>query len=91
MDEFTPAPIKATIGIPDLDKLDIRIGTILSVEDGPKSSKLVHQVLFVVNLEPRGMAGELWEGMLFDIGFGDGVTPTLSVPERPVPNGARVG
>ena len=27
------------------------------------------QALFVVNLEPRKMMGELSEGMLFDIGY----------------------
>src|SRR5690349_15363671 len=47
------------------------------------------QALFVVNLEPRKMAGVVSEGMLFDIGYADGVTPTLAVPERPVPNGTR--
>ena len=49
------------------------------------------QALFVVNLEPRKMAGEVSEGMLFDIGYADGVTPVLAVPERPVPNGVRAG
>ena len=49
------------------------------------------QALFVVNLEPRKMAGETSEGMLFDIGYADGVTPVLSVPERPVPSGTRAG
>jgi len=49
------------------------------------------QALFVVNLEPRKMAGELSAGMLFDIGYADGVTPVLSVPERFVPNGTRTG
>jgi tRNA-binding protein len=49
------------------------------------------QALFVVNLEPRKLAGEISEGMLFDIGYADGVTPVLSVPERPVPNGTRAG
>jgi tRNA-binding protein len=49
------------------------------------------QALFVVNLEPRKMAGEISEGMLFDIGFADGITPVLSVPERAVPNGTRAG
>jgi len=49
------------------------------------------QALFVVNLEPRKMAGEISEGMLFDIGYADGVTPVLSVPERSVPNGTRAG
>jgi tRNA-binding protein len=49
------------------------------------------QALFVVNVEPRKMAGEISEGMLFDIGYADGVRPVLSVPERPVPNGTRAG
>ena len=49
------------------------------------------QALFVVNLEPRKMAGEISEGMLFGIGYADGVTPVLAVPERPVPNGTRAG
>jgi methionine--tRNA ligase beta chain len=49
------------------------------------------QALFVVNLEPRTMAGERSEGMLFDIGYADGITPVLSIPERPVPNGTRAG
>jgi tRNA-binding protein len=49
------------------------------------------QALFVMNLEPRKMAGEISEGMLFDIGYADGVTPVLAVPERPVPNGTRAG
>ena len=49
------------------------------------------QALFVVNLEPRKMAGEISQGMLFDIGYADGITPVLAVPERTVPNGTRVG
>jgi methionine--tRNA ligase beta chain len=49
------------------------------------------QALFVVNLEPRRMAGEVSEGMLFDIGNPDGIAPVLAVPEVPVPNGARMG
>lgn len=49
------------------------------------------QALFVVNLEPRKMAGVTSEGMLFDIGYEDGVTPALAIPERPVPNGSRAG
>ena len=49
------------------------------------------QALFVVNLEPRKMAGEVSEGMLFDVGYADSVTPVLSVPERLVPNGTRAG
>lgn len=49
------------------------------------------QALFVVNLEPRRMMGEVSEGMLFDIGYADGVTPVLAVPESVVPNGTRAG
>ncbi len=49
------------------------------------------QTLFVVNLAPRRMAGEVSEGMLFDIGYADGITPVLATPERPVPDGARAG
>ena len=49
------------------------------------------QALFVVNLEPRKMMGEVSEGMLFDIGYEDGMSPALAVPEKPVPNGARAG
>jgi len=115
-----PAPLKPTIAPADLEKLDVRVGTIRLVEDVPASKKLVRltvdfgdgerrilagmrteradpreiqgkQALFVVNLAPRPMAGEVSEGMLFDIGYADGVTPVLAVPEKPVPNGTRVG
>ena len=49
------------------------------------------QALFVVNLEPRRMMGELSEGGLFDIGYADGLVPVLAVPEARVPAGARAG
>jgi tRNA-binding protein len=49
------------------------------------------QALFVVNLEPKKMMGEVSEGMLFDIGYADGITPVLATPEKPVPNGVRAG
>jgi tRNA-binding protein len=49
------------------------------------------QTLFVVNLEARKMMGEYSEGMLFDVGYADGIVPVLAVPERPVPNGVRAG
>jgi hypothetical protein len=29
--------------------------------------------------------------MLFDIGYADGVTPVLAMPEKPVPDGTRAG
>jgi tRNA-binding protein len=49
------------------------------------------QALFVVNLEPRRMAGVLSEGMLFDIGYPDGLQPALAIPEHELPDGARAG
>jgi tRNA-binding protein len=49
------------------------------------------RALFVVNLAPRKMAGITSEGMLFDIGYEDGILPALATPERPVPNGSRAG
>jgi len=49
------------------------------------------QALFVLNLEPKKMAGELSQGMLFDLGYADGILPALATPERLVPNGTRAG
>ena len=117
---MTPAPVKAVVPREALDAIDIRVGTIVLVEDVPKSSKLVRltvdfgdhrrrilaglkqeradpkqlegrQSLFVVNLEPKPMMGEVSEGMLFDLGYADGVAPALAVPERELPNGVRAG
>jgi tRNA-binding protein len=114
------APVKPAISMDVLEKIDVRVGTIESVEEVKGSNKLVkltvdfgdhkrsilvgmkqerqdpkeiegRQALFVVNLEPKKMAGEVSEGMLFDIGYADGITPVLAVPEKRVPNGARAG
>jgi len=119
-EEFKPAAIKPTISFAELDRIDIRVGTILSVDDIESSNKLLkltvdfgdhcrcilagmkqerenpreiegRQALFVVNLEPKKMMGEMSEGMLFDIGYADGVTPALAIPESKVPNGTRAG
>jgi len=49
------------------------------------------QTLFVINLEPKKIAGEVSEGMLLDIGYADGIKPVLALPETEVPNGARAG
>jgi len=49
------------------------------------------QTLFVINLEPKKIAGEVSEGMLLDIGYADGIKPVLALPEAEVPNGARAG
>ena len=49
------------------------------------------QALFVINLEPRKIMGEVSEGMLLDIGYADDLRPVLAVPEKEVPSGARAG
>ena len=49
------------------------------------------QALFVLNLPQKKMAGEVSQGMLFDIGYADGISPCLAIPEAAVPNGARAG
>ena len=120
MTDFKAAQVKAPVSIKELNRLDIRVGTIERVEDIAKSDNLVklivnfgdhtrsilagikgergdpgeiegRQALFVVNLEPKKMMGEVSEGMLLDIGYADGIVPALAVPERAVPNGARAG
>ena len=112
--------IKQMIELADLEKIDVRVGTIISVAEVPGSDKLVkltvafgdhertilaglkqelpdpqeierRQALFVVNLPPRKMMGQMSEGMLFDIGYADGLTPVLAVPEKQIPDGARAG
>lgn len=117
---MNPAPIKDPITFEDFEKLDIRVGTIVSVSEVKKSNKLMKltvdfgdhtrsilagikkerenpkeienkQALFVLNLPERKMAGEVSQGMLFDIGYADKINPCLAMPEVPVPNGTRAG
>ena len=49
------------------------------------------QALFVLNLPERKMAGEISQGMLFDIGYADKIKPCIAMPEVVVPNGSRAG
>jgi tRNA-binding protein len=115
-----PHPIKPEISPDLIEQLDVRVGTVLSVDDVPGAERLValtvdfgdhhrtiiaglkkerenpkeiqgRQALFVVNLKPRMLRGIRSEGMLFDIGYADGLTPVLAVPEAPMPNGTRAG
>jgi len=108
------------IQMQDLEKIDVRVGTIEVVEEVDGSEKLVRlkvdfgefkrtilvgmkqerenpkeiegkQALFVVNLEPRKMIGEVSEGMVFDLGYTNEITPVLAIPEKPVPNGTQAG
>jgi len=117
---FKVAPVKPMINHNDLEKIDVRVGTIILVEDVVGSDSLVKlivdfddrkrtilvgmkkerenpkeiqgkQALFVVNMAPKKMMGQLSEGMLFDIGYSDGIKPALAVPEYHVPNGSRAG
>jgi len=93
--------IEAVDEVPNSDKLvALRVSfgdhkrTILAgmkKERADLSAIVGTQALFVVNLEPRKMAGMLSEGMLFDIGYEDGIPPALAVPERPLPDGSRAG
>ena len=120
MTKIKVAPVKPTVSFDLFEQIDIRVGTIKSVEDIEGADNLVRlivdfgefgktilagikqerqyptelegkQALFVVNLEPKKMMGEVSEAMLFDLGYADGITPVLSVPESPVPNGTRAG
>jgi tRNA-binding protein len=113
-------PVKPPASVDDLNKLDVRVGTIQAVDDVENSDKLVQltvdfgeftrtilaglkherddptevqglQALFVVNLPPRMMAGRISDGMLFDVGYANGIRPVLAVPEAPVPDGASAG
>jgi tRNA-binding protein len=118
--DFKAAPLKPIVQLADLEKIDVRVGTIVSVDEVAGSDKLIRmtvsfgdhqrtilagikqerenlkeiegrQALFVVNLPPRKMMGQISEGMLFDIGYADGLTPVLAVPEKQVADGARAG
>jgi methionine--tRNA ligase beta chain len=112
-------PVKPIVPIETLQQLDIRVGTIRSVNDVAGTDKLSalvvdfadrqrtivagirterapsalvgQQALFVINLPPKTMRGQRSEGMLFDIGYEDGLRPALAQPEWPVPDGARAG
>ena len=80
--------VKLTVDLGD-HKRNVLVGMKKEREDPAEIEG--RQALFVVNLEPRRMAGELSQGMLFDIGYADGITPVLAVPEKRVPNGTRAG
>ena len=108
------------IELSDLEKIDVRVGTITAVNTMEGSDRLVRltvsfgdhertiiagikqergdpkeiegrQALFVVNLPPKKMRGEMSEGMLFDLGYADGLLPVLAIPEKQIADGARAG
>ena len=80
--------MKLTVGFGDHTR--VILAGIKQERGNPKEIE-GKQTLFVLNLEPRKMAGEVSEGMLFDIGYADGITPVLAMPERSVPDGTRAG
>ena len=80
--------VKLTVDFGD-HKRTILVGMKQERED-PKQIE-GRQALFVINLEPRKIMGQISEGMLLDIGYADGITPVLALPEAEVPNGARAG
>jgi tRNA-binding EMAP/Myf-like protein len=93
--------IRAAVPVPAADRL-----ARLTVSFGDRERTIVagirterpsldaiigRQALFVVNQPPKTIRGQESEGMLFDIGFADGLRPAFAVPEWPVPDGARAG
>jgi methionine--tRNA ligase beta chain len=80
--------VKLTVDFGDQTRT-ILVGMKQERED-PKALEGV-QTLFVLNLAPKQIMGEVSEGMLLDIGYADGIRPVLAVPEAAVPNGSRAG
>lgn len=80
--------VKLTINFGDF-KRTILVG-MKKERENPKEIEN-KQALFVVNLESKEMMGIKSEGMLFDIGYDNGITPVLAQPEKPVPDGVNAG
>ena len=93
--------IRAAADVPGTDRL-----AVLTVDFGDRTRSIVAgirtergsldtvigvQALFVVNLVPRTIRGQVSEGMLFDAGFADGLRPAFLQPEWPLPDGVRAG
>jgi tRNA-binding protein len=93
--------IRAADPIPATDRL-----AVLTVDFGDRTRSIVAgiraersslgsvvgvQALFVLNLPQKTIRGHLSEGMLFDVGFADGLQAAFAQPEWPMPDGVRVG
>lgn len=114
------SPQTERIEIEDLERLDIRVGTVRQVRSFPEARKELYrltidfgpeigtmrsaaglpgryrpaelegrQVLAVVNLPPRPIAGFVSECLTLGVPDQHG-QPILVVPERQVPNGGRL-
>jgi methionine--tRNA ligase beta chain len=86
--EVSEKLVKLTVDFGD-HKRSILVG-MKQERENPKEIE-GKQALFVLNLEPKRMMGQVSEGMLFDIGYADGIKPVLAVPENRVRSGARAG
>lgn len=104
----------------DFEKIDIRAGTIIDVQDFPEARKpawkvwidfgergilkssaqikslytktdlLNRQVVAVVNFPPKQIGPFISECLVLGV-YGIDKEVTLLLPERPVPNGSRIG
>lgn len=104
MNCFKSNPVKPTVtveDIPESDKLvkllvdfgEFQRTILVGMKKERENPKEIEgkQALFVVNLAPRKMMDYESEGMLFDIGYVNGIIPVLSVPEKEVQNGVQAG
>ena len=80
--------VKLTVNFGDFQRT-VLVG--MKQERADPGEVVGRQALFVVNLAPRKMMGEVSEAMLFDIGYAESITPVLAVPESPVADGTRAG
>ena len=80
--------VRLTVSFGDF-KRNILVG-LKKERENPKEIE-GKQALFIVNLEPKEMMGEMSEGMLFDIGYSNKIIPVLAMPEKEVPDGVNAG
>lgn len=80
--------VKLTVNFGD-HSISIMVGMKQERDDPTEIEGL--QALFVLNLPEKRMAGHLSQGMLLDLGYGNGINRCLAIPERPVPAGTSAG
>lgn len=73
-------PIKPPIPFEDLGKIDVRVCFDSSLDYSRDSLRIF-----------AALRGEVSEGMVFDIGYANGIIPVLAVPEKGVPSGVSAG
>lgn len=57
----------------------------------PQAHESISPEIRVLLVHPVYLLSLTSEGMLFDIGYADGITPVLVTPEAHVPDGTRAG